>query len=59
MGYIICKFQNTSPYTNDIPTISITEKDPQWDQAKTNWLNGNNPTNSNKWTEIFAITKEI
>lgn len=57
-GYTIYKLQNTP--NSEIPTISIQQGDPQWEEAINNWQNMKNPTNSPEWKKgVFALTKEI
>ena len=59
MGYVICKFQNCSEYSEEIPGIVITEDDPGWDEALKNWKQGKNPTDSKLWKKgVIACSKE-
>ena len=58
MGYVICKFQNTSGFHGDDPSIVIEETHPDWKQIVQNWKNGKNPTDSKLWKKgVIALTK--
>jgi hypothetical protein len=59
--YKICQLQNSSNYPKNLaPTIIITEKDDNWQQALSNYLSGKTPTDNLEWKKgVFAITKEI
>jgi len=58
MGYKVYKFQNKSSFCDEIPTIVITDDDPNWNQIYQNWIKGNNPTNDPNWkTGVFAVSK--
>jgi hypothetical protein len=54
MPYTIYKFQNT--HIN--PTVSISDDDPAWAAAKSNWLKMKPPTDSKEWkVGVIALTK--
>lgn len=59
MGYVICKIQNVSSFSDKIPTITICENDPGWEIALTNWLNGKNPTDSPEWKRVFLPKQNL
>lgn len=60
MGYKTYKFQNTSSYNDDVPTIVIADDHPDWDKIYQNWIKGSNPTNDKEWKiGVFAISKLI
>ena len=48
--------QNCSDWFNVLPTICITPNQPEWTQAYSNWLNGQNPTPSPEWKKGVYLT---
>ena len=52
--------QNTSWFSNDIPTIRIEEGEPEWKAAHDRWLVGKNPTDSTDWRKgVFLHFRPI
>jgi hypothetical protein len=43
---------------NSEHTIRITEEDPEWTQAYTNWKAGKNPTDSKEWKKGIFLSYE-
>ncbi len=58
MGYVICKFQNTTGYNGNDPSIIIEDTHPEWEQIMKRWKEGKNPTDSKLWKKcVIALTK--
>ena len=55
-NYEIIKFQNTSSFSYETPTIVIENSHPLWNDFFQNWIQGKNPNNDEKWKiGVFAV----
>ena len=58
MGYVICKLQNVSGWSNEKPDVMIDDTHPDWDEILKRWASGKPPTDSKFWKKgVIACTK--
>jgi hypothetical protein len=58
--YKVYKFQNTSNFSGEKPSIEIDDGHSNLESTLKNWIQGKNPTDDPKWkVGVFAIFKLI